>query len=367
MSKSPQLLDLEQVLLALGTKIKYRDGGRKAYAICQEPGCTDPHHPKYKVGIDFVLGIGRCNKCGYSFNAITRWADARGFDRTEEGLKQAAKDGREYFFGTKSKAPVVQAQRPRVFKPSTEVPIASLDQRDAVYRELLKLIALDEGHKKLLIDKGLSEEAIKSNGYKSFPLSRFDKIGELISKQGLNAEGVPGFYIPEGKEKPVLRDMGKGILIPQRSILGRIQGFQIKTTSNGSSRYISLSTSDMHRGTPAKVFTHFRAGEKGYKEIILTEGPLKGDIISDQTGYSVVAVPGVNSVSYLPGTLTALRKRGAEKVLIAFDMDAHENKQVDEALSKLKTMLSKMCIPFSTLEWDKEFKGLDDYLIGKNT
>lgn len=358
-------LDLEQVLQALNTQIKYKDGGRKAYAVCQEPGCADPNHPKYKVGIDFVKGVGRCNKCGYTFNAITRWADARGFSRTPEGLKDAAKDGREYFYGTSTKAPVVQARRPRVYAASKECDLAPLSRRDQVYNAFIKLISLDEKDKELLIRKGLSEEAVERNGYRTYPQGRLQKIGELISSQGLNAEGVPGFYIPNGKDKPALREMCQGILIPQRSVLGRIQGFQIRANS-GNIRYMSLSTADMNKGAASKVFTHVREGKRGFGSVILTEGPLKGDIISDRTGYSVVAVPGVNSVSYLPNTLAALRKRGLENIYIAFDMDAHENKQVNEALAKLRHLLELLHFPYSTLEWDREFKGLDDFLVGHN-
>ena len=362
---APQLLDLEQVLIALGTQMKYRDGGRKADAVCQEPGCANPHHPKFKVGIDFAQGVGRCNKCGYSFNAVTRWADARGFDRTKEGLAAAAKDGRAYFYGTGDKPPVVQVARPKVYAPSKESELAPLSQRDAVYNALINLVSLSDEHKSLLMKKGLSEKAIIENEYRSYPLARFEKIGELISQQGLNAEGVPGFYVPEGKDKPVLRELSQGILIPQRSVLGRIQGFQIRTS--GKTRYMSLSTADMNKGAASKTFTHMRPGKKGFRTVILTEGPLKGDIISDKTGYSVVAIPGVNSVSKLPSTLSALRKRGLEEIYIAFDMDLYENRHVEEALNKLKTMLEKMCFPYSTLEWEREFKGLDDFLVGMNT
>ena len=361
---APQLLDLEQVLLALNTQIKYRDGGRKAYAVCQEPGCADPHRPKYKVGIDFVKGTGRCNKCGYSFNAITRWADARGFQRTEEGLKAAAKDGREYFFGDE-RTPITQTNRPKVFAPSNESKLAPISQRDAVYNALIDLISLSDEHKELLMKKGLSEKAISENGYRSYPLSRHEKLGELISQQGLNAEGVPGFYVPEGKDKPALRELSQGILIPQRSVLGRIQGFQVRTS--GKTRYMSLSSADMNKGAAAKVFTHLRPGKKGFKTAILTEGPLKGDIISDRTGYTVIAVPGVNSVSYLPQTLIALRKKGLEQVYIAFDMDAEDNKHVNEALNRLRELLETLCLPYHTLKWSREFKGLDDFLVGKNT
>ena len=154
---APQLLDLEQVLIALGTQMKYRDGGRKADAVCQEPGCANPHHPKFKVGIDFAQGVGRCNKCGYSFNAVTRWADARGFDRTKEGLAAAAKDGRAYFYGTGDKPPVVQVARPKVYAPSKESELAPLSQRDAVYNALINLVSLSDEHKSLLMKKGLSD------------------------------------------------------------------------------------------------------------------------------------------------------------------------------------------------------------------
>lgn len=97
--------------------------------------------------------------------------------------------------------------------------------------------------------------------------------------------------------------------------------------------------------------------------VILTEGPLKADIISQYTGLPVLAIPGVNAISLLERALYDLKNAGLRKILIAFDMDLYENIHVQNALDRLKNMLAAYRIPHSQLVWDKNYKGLDDYLV----
>ena len=122
-----------------------------------------------------------------------------------------------------------------------------------------------------------------------------------------------------------------------------------------------MHTEHKLNGSPAYAHCHLRIGRKGLTELILTEGPLKADVISSLTGYSVLAVPGVNSLSFLPQALFDLKKAGVMKILIAYDMDIRTNETVHKAEKRLMSLLSRAQIPHTVLYWDERYKGLDDW------
>ena len=62
--------------------------------------------------------------------------------------------------------------------------------------------------------------------------------------------------------------------------------------------------------------------------VLLTEGPLKADVIHYITGQTVIAVPGVNSLKHLKETLEYLQSQGTTKVMTCFDMDYLKNPHV---------------------------------------
>jgi len=191
-------------------------------------------------------------------------------------------------------------------------------------------------------------------------------ITQFLLSKGYVLHGIPGFYTKKNGEWTMLR-FGSGFLIPQRDGFGRIQGMQIRLDNANKSRYLTLSTGETYaNGAKGQSCCHFAKG-KDLKEVILTEGPLKGDIISYYTGKSVLAVPGVNSLSYLKRALYDLRNAGMEKLMIAYDMDLYDNPYVMQALKNLKSLLNILHIPHTQLVWDREYKGLDDYLFSIKT
>ena len=52
---------------------------------------------------------------------------------------------------------------------------------------------------------------------------------------------------------------------------------------------------------------------------------------------------------------------------IAYDMDAYENQDVAKQLIGLLYRLRELGYNVSILQWDREFKGLDVYLISTNS
>ena len=62
--------------------------------------------------------------------------------------------------------------------------------------------------------------------------------------------------------------------------------------------------------------------------LVLTEGPVKADVIHTLTGLTVLAVPGVNALTQFEAALTDLRSEGLIEIKTAFHMDFSTNQHV---------------------------------------
>lgn len=325
--------------------------GRRSVNI-QCPSCGKGREKK--LNINFEKDAFRCAKCGAGGYAVHLWALFR--DIPIEDMTAATKD----YYSFKGDSPIVKR---KVKTPiSVEIPTSPIDVRDKTFSSLLKILTLSKEHEEALIKRGLSKEAIEKNEYRSYPLTSFSVIAAMLLERGCIIEGCPGFY-KDNNGNWALRELSSGILIPQRDGFGRIEGFQIRLDKSESSKYLTLSTYDFKCGARGLAYPHFRLGSKGLSEVIVTEGPLKGDIISHFTGYSVLSIQGVNAVSMLPSVFSQLREKGTTKILTAFDMDIQNNENVKKADIKLKEMISNAGFSYQTLVWDEKFKGLDDWLL----
>ena len=316
---------------------------------------------KKKLGVNFNKDAFQCFSCGAKGHGIHYWALQRGLDISD--TKAAAKDFYAYIGGADDKP---RPPRKKIaMPPKLDVPIANIETRNKTYTTLLDLLVLNEKHRQNLLQRGLSDEAIQKNGYKSNPAISHSKIAQTILECGCVLDGVPGFY-KDDKGEWTFVALGSGYLIPQRDGRGRIQGMQIRkdNVKEGGTRYVTVSTPNQPSGARARANCHFAKGES-IENVIVTEGPLKADIITYYTGYSVLGVQGVNCLTSLTHALEDLRTVGLETVTIAYDMDLYDNPKVAKALSKLKTSLEEMRLPYTFLHWDKDQKGLDDWLHEK--
>lgn len=340
---------------------------RDAYIPC--PICAKNSRDK-KLNINFTggnsgEGVYRCNRCGdLSGGPLSFWALMRGLDRTD--LKEARKD----WLNTvgSNNVPKIKESHKEEEKKYVDTPIADLTVRSNTYSKLLSMLTLSDQHHKNLSDRGLSHPTILRNDYKTYPQEKHDEIAIYLLNHGCILEGVPGFFRKEDGTWTLKKIKGSGFLIPQRNGYGQIQSFQIRYDEKKNpddQRYKYLSSAGYNMGTPTHSYIHMRIGPLGLKEAILTEGALKADVISELTGYSVIAVPGVNSLSLLPPALIDLKRRGLEKISLAYDMDKRENIHVQKAEEKLKKILYDLELPYSTLEWNENYKGLDDFLSSK--
>ena len=86
------------------------------------------------------------------------------------------------------------------------------------------------------------------------------------------------------------------------------------------------------------------------------------DVIHALTGLTVIAVPGVNTLTQLKTALTEMRQEGLCEIKTAFDMDLSTNHHVQSAYKNLLNLLDEMNFKFGTYIWDPRYKGLDDYI-----
>ena len=309
--------------------------------------------------INFQKNIYNCPACEEVHGGILDfWALQRGITESDkkERYRLVSKDIRDTFH---TERPVQRKVVQPIVMPEEE--LASTEERHNAYSLILDSLDLKGVHQSDLIHRGLSNEEIKALCLKTAPKSQMrmvlKKIGEKTS-----LSGIPGIYRDEEGFKAVT---AQGFLIPQKDIIGNIQGCQIRMDEVTEGKYRSYSSANYPNGTKSSNFVHVASPD--YKnldlsKVIITEGPLKADIINHYVGGTVIAVPGVNSLSRLPEVLRELSKRGVSRIAIAYDMDYTTNKFVLRGLDKLKSMISLEGMKYTQLVWDKAFKGYDDYL-----
>ncbi|MBA3804091.1 MAG: DUF3854 domain-containing protein [Acidobacteria bacterium] len=259
------------------------------------------------------------------------------------------------------------------FQPATPRPVitrkpeafrADADHCDGVYSTLVRsLLTLRDGHRAKLIGRGLSDEEIDRTGLRSAPRpEECAVIGDALAKYDLR--GVPGFYHERGRW--LLRDLGSGVLIPVRDARSRIRALQLRR-DDGALRYVWLSTpSDKFvdgasSGAPIHFARHQRIRETG--EALITEGALKGMIISHFLGAGVIAVGGTSAFSDGFGAMLKAELPELRRVTICYDADWTAKREVKKALLRLQRNLSRAGLRWKVRTWPGEAKGYDDYLL----
>lgn len=358
---------------ALGLQHIYEIKPHSGNYTCPECG------RKKKLNINFDKDIFHCPACDFGGAAFDFWAYYRGLNvrrGSSDFVKTVSSDWYKFIGGDKT----VQTKVANV-KPAEalyhEEPLADAETLNKTYSAFLDELILSDAHKQNLLDRGLSEEAIVLGDYRTMPTLSTEPICHKLMSAGVRLEGVPGFYKKDNQWQFVqyFGKKGSGFLIPFKDVYGNIQGLQLRmdaaTIKKGNEtvelpRYLTISSAERDYGTKGTTKPHVNFGTRATNKIILTEGPLKANIISFYTGMPSIAVLGVNSLKHLPQPLNYLRRQGFNKVCIAYDMDVWQNDNVLAAYEKLKSLLHSMAFRYSTCVWDiQKGKGLDDYL--KNT
>ncbi|MGL4913023.1 MAG: CHC2 zinc finger domain-containing protein [Romboutsia sp.] len=309
--------------------------------------------------------VFKCHKCGEHGTAIQMYASLKGLSN-KEAFRELISEGnitdnvRIQKMVEKSKE-LVDNDEPK-----------DINKVDKVYRALLSILRLNKDDYLNLRGRGLSDEFIKSKGYKSLPRynDTFNICNKLI-KMGLDLEDVPGFYKYKSNWSLVAIE---GYLIPIRNIEGKIYSMQIRLNNPKTKlRYIYFSSADKTNGSKAIVGPNISMGES-IKEIYITEGPLKGDISSFLTGKTFISVPGVNSG--INKLLNIVKELNPLRTIVAFDMDFMSNEHVNNAYNKLILSLNEIKVYPEIRLWSEELeyrneitnelkktKGIDDYCL----
>ena len=98
----------------------------------------------------------RCNLCGASGNSVSLYARLHGLTN-KEAYMELSRGGNVY----------PMPQQPG--SQNTEPQPKPLAQRHEVYTDMLSLLTLSAGHRENLRERGLSDDRIDQNQYRSMP------------------------------------------------------------------------------------------------------------------------------------------------------------------------------------------------------
>ena len=323
--------------------------GRNSYYL-QCPCCDDSPRNKH-LNINIKKNVYRCPRCGISGGIFDLYALYTGVprDRVFKELQKRLGSCENF------ERNIIQ------FDPSPiiDCPVTDIETRHATYSALLSKLSLSQDHRQNLLSRGLNDDDIARLGYKTTPVVGMTAIARQLQKEGHYLAGVPGFFRNENGEWTFFQKL-RGIIIPVRDICGRIQGLKIRLDNVQKRKFRWFASTDMPDGCHAENWTHI-VGEIRHT-VLITEGPMKADIIHTLTGLTVVAVSGVYSLKHLEETLKILRQKGVSEIMTAFDMDMTINFHVREAYEKLLELLNDMNFKYGTYVRDPRYKGLDDFI-----
>lgn len=325
----------------VGLHLRERTIGRiEVEALC--PFCGDS---KYHLSLNTHTDQFHCHLCKASGNSITLYAKLMNVDNST--AYEELQENRPYLF-------------PEPLKPIIEREPAPLYFRHDVYYDLLRMLELSDKHRDNLRARGLSDERITRNMYRSVPMGSAyikDVLENLTSLYDLT--GVPGFYTKDGR----WRMYGKpGFFVPVCTPEGYIQGLQVRLDDADNRKYRWFSSRYWENGTRAYPWVHV-TGNRESDTAVITEGALKADVASSLSKDALfVSVPGINCLRGLPDVLKNLK---ITKVVEAFDMDKFDKPQVAQAIGELQRMVYGLGLEYVPCNWNPSYKGIDDYLLSR--
>lgn len=325
------------------------NGQSSYYVHCP---CCDENPRKRHLNINLQKNVFRCPRCGVSGGIFDLYSLFTGVPRKEVRLAIAHRMGMPEYVQRPKRAP---STAPAVI----ECPIIDVDIRHATYSALLSKLSLAPDHRDNLHKRGLTDDEIDVLGYRTTPVLGHSSIAAQLQSEGYYLSGVPGFYRLDNDAWTLVHEE-RGILIPARDINGKIQGLQIRRDDAKKGKFRWLSSRDRKDGCHASGWTHMAGKAQG--TVLITEGPMKADIINLLSGCTVLAVPGVNVQEQLQLTLKLLHKDGVKEIKTAFDMDMATKSHVQKGYNSLLSVLSSMGFQYGTYVWDPRYKGLDDYI-----
>ena len=325
----------------VGLRLRFCSAGYvEVLAHC--PFCEDTH---YHLSLNTRKNLFRCNRCKESGNSVTLYAKLMNVDNAAAYRELA--EGKLYAI-----RPVPEP------KPNDEQEPKPLHIRHDIYYDFLSLLELSVEHRENLLARGLSEERIARNMYRSIPADGACEVLNTLSER-YDLTVIPGFYTDNGKW---VMYRNSGFLIPVCTAEGYIQGLQIRLDGNEHRKYRWFSSRYQENGTRAYPWIHV-TGKVSNKTACVTEGALKADVASSLSQDALfVAVPGINCLN---GLSDVLKGMGVRKVVEAFDMDKHRNPHVARAVEEIEGIVLNLGLEYQSCNWNSSYKGIDDYLLSR--
>lgn len=323
--------------------------GRMSYNVAC-PVCDNKPNRKH-LNINLKKDVFRCPRCGFSGGVFDLYSFYSGIPRNK--VKDAI-TSRLSVYGWN-----YNSQKTVNISNIPEIPIADIDIRHKVYTILLSTLSLSSDHRNSLNNRGLSDAMIDKLEYKTTPVFGEELIAKKLIESGVELLGVPGFYKSDSGSWTFSK-IDRGIFIPVRDMEGRIQGLQIRRDNVGKGKFRWFSSNGKRDGCKAQGWVHVSGTMQ--PTILLTEGPMKADIIHLLGGYTVLSVPGVNTLTHLKTVLKQLQKLQVTKIMTAFDMDFLNNPHVQNGYNNLIHLFDELGLKYGTYLWNPKYKGLDDYI-----
>ena len=178
------------------------------------PFCGDHGKGKYHLSLNVDTDQYRCNLCGASGNSVSLYSRLHGLTN-KEAYMELSRGGNVY----------PMPQQPS--SQNTEPQPKPLAQRHEVYTDMLSLLTLSAGHRENLRERGLSDDRIDQNQYRSMPQTPEGRklLASLLRGTGHDLQGIPGFRTSYGEWT---LSGPNGFLIPVRDKDGLIQGMKIR-------------------------------------------------------------------------------------------------------------------------------------------
>lgn len=273
-----------------------------------------------------IVNVYHCFHCGAGGNMLTLYADLQGIYGENRYLKSYWMIQEELPMGIKEcrirQKQVLQREKRCREKLSEPV---DYEQRDQVYREMLKLLELSFSHKADLRRRGLTEAEIsrmEQLGYRSICAEDSVSIARRLIRSGCNLKGVPGFFVNRNHDWEIaFYRKNSGYLCPVWSFDGLLTAFQIRLDVPYQKRkYVWLSSAKLNKGcSPGSPVS--LSGEPDAQRVFVTEGILKAEVTHQRTGETYIGNPGVLNHKELRQMLIRLKGRGLQEVVEANDMD----------------------------------------------
>lgn len=323
--------DIRDIVRVLNLRVRRKTGS--SYDV----DCPFCGHKRGKMNVNIQKNVFRCNYCNEKGGMLDLYARLHGVSKSEANrqIREALNLGR------------YREDYKRPEKPEEpEIPVnsekASDEEINHTYSTLLSLLTLSDKHREDLMRRGLTEQQIEMQRYRSVPMFGLKNLIRKLQDKGCVVQGVPGFFQDkDGKWTIHFTAKNSGILIPILSLEGLIQGFQIRLDHVTDSRkYIWLSSVNYPYGVSSGSPVHV-IGNLDKREIYVTEGALKGTIAHYFSGATFICVPGVSQYKNLRPIIEYLAKRNLERVYEAYDMDKKMQIICDGKYSKCRECMGK--------------------------